>query len=111
MGSGRREDRWAYWQKLVNDQRVSGLSMTAFCRERVVSDASFYAWRRRLEADASEVSDAAPAQFVSVPLTPTESAFELRIPNGMIVTVAPGFDEVELRRLLRVAAKVEPDDA
>lgn len=109
MGSGRREDRWAYWRKLVSDQRVSGSSVTAFCRERGVSDASFYSWRRRLEV--SEVADAAPAQFVSVPVTPVESAIELRIPNGMVVTVAAGFDEGELQRLLRVAATVELGDA
>ena len=111
MGIGRREDRWAYWRRLVSDQRVSALSVTAFCRERGVSAASFYSWRRRLEADASEASDAAPAQFVPVALTATESAIELRIPNGMIVTVAPGFDEGELQRLLRVATTVESRDA
>ena len=38
--------RW--WQRLISSYDSSGLSIAAFCKQRDVSAASFYAWRRKL---------------------------------------------------------------
>ena len=115
MAGGRRGERSAYWRELLVEQQASGLPVTAFCRERGVSDASFYAWRRRLQSDgqakAAERPDPAGAQFVTVPLSSAELDFEVRLPNGMVVTVPRGFDEAALQRLLQTAASVERGDA
>jgi hypothetical protein len=36
------------WRKLLEDQRVSGLPIAAFCRERGIPASSLFAWRRQL---------------------------------------------------------------
>ena len=36
------------WRKLLEDQRVSGLPVTAFCRERGIAASSLFAWRGKL---------------------------------------------------------------
>lgn len=47
-GPGRDLERERSWRALVDRQRLSGLSVRGFCRREVVSEASFYAWRREL---------------------------------------------------------------
>jgi hypothetical protein len=37
-----------YWQELVSQQEQSGLSVHAFCKQRDVTEASFYNWRKQL---------------------------------------------------------------
>jgi len=44
----RRGERERVWREVIRDQAVSGLSISAFCRDRKVSPASFYNWRRKL---------------------------------------------------------------
>jgi hypothetical protein len=43
-----RGERERVWREVIRDQAVSGLSISAFCRDRKVSPASFYNWRRKL---------------------------------------------------------------
>src|SRR5713101_6639473 len=40
--------RREYWQELVSQQEKSGLSVHAFCKQRDVTEASFYNWRKQL---------------------------------------------------------------
>ena len=35
------------WRQIIKSQRTSGQTITAYCREHGVSQASFFAWRRR----------------------------------------------------------------
>ena len=37
------------WQVLLEEQRMSGLTVTAFCRQVAISPASFYRWQGRLQ--------------------------------------------------------------
>lgn len=41
-------ERERVWRELIRDHAASGLSISAFCRDRKVSPASFYNWRRKL---------------------------------------------------------------
>lgn len=104
MGRGRRVERERYWRKVIGDQVGSGLSISAFCRERGVSPASFFSWRRKLAAGGREE---ATGKFVPIELVPPESppgrpGFELTLPNGLRVHVPPQFDADALRVLLDV---------
>ena len=111
MKRGHREDRWAYWRDIVAQQGASGQSVSVFCQERGIAEASWYAWRRRLEAETSVTPDAKPAQFVAVPLAAVASDFEVRLPNGILVTVPREFDDVSLQRLLQTLTRVERSHA
>ena len=47
------------WRLLVEQQRRSGLGVRAFCRQKAISEPSFYAWRKELqERDAGRMADA-----------------------------------------------------
>ena len=51
----RSADREEYWRLLVEEQRRCGLSIRAFCRQKTVTEASFYAWRKRLQERGTEM--------------------------------------------------------
>jgi transposase-like protein len=94
----RRHAAWAKWQRLIAEQRRSGNSVAAFCRERGVCAPQFFAWKKRL-------SEAAAPGFVAVEVTeaPPASvgpAIEVRLSGGRSVMVEPGFDAVHLRAVL-----------
>ena len=91
-----REKRWA---GLVRQQGRSGLSVSAFCRERGVSGQSFYNWRKRF-------SESKPVRFALVeagmPVTKDNAPIELVLASGDRLRMAPGADEATLRTVLSV---------
>ncbi len=46
----------AFWRLVVDEHVASGLSVRAFCQSKVVSEASFYFWRRELARRDREAS-------------------------------------------------------
>ena len=54
----KRSEAVGRWRGIVRDQASSGLSAAAFCRQSQISQASFYAWRRRLGNPASNTGQA-----------------------------------------------------
>jgi hypothetical protein len=97
MGRRKRE-AWANWRRLVAEQKRSGGSVAAFCRERGLCAPHFFARKKRL-------SQAAPQQFVAVQVVeagePAPSpALEIRLAGGRSVLVEPGFDAAHLRAVL-----------
>ncbi len=102
--AGRSSERERYWRQVIRDQAASGLSISAFCREREVSPASFFSWRRKLAAGGrKEVA----GKFIPIELAPPASlarqpSFEVALPNGLRIHVPPQFDADALRALLAV---------
>ena len=47
VGRGR-VDREVHWRGVIQDQKASGLSISAFCRQRGIPGGSFFNWRRKL---------------------------------------------------------------
>jgi transposase-like protein len=45
------QTRREYWRQLITEQENSGKSVRTFCREKDVSEFSFYTWRRRLRTE------------------------------------------------------------
>lgn len=91
------------WRKLIEQQKASGLSVAAFCRQSGVSQPSFYAWRQKLRGEVA---------FTEVRLSPDsrlkdhaqhpgrQGGIELRLPGRRCVVVHPGFDRQTLLDLL-----------
>ena len=126
MGGGRRLDRERYWRGVVREQRASGLSVSAFCRERGVASCSFYSWRRRIEkhqgadgpdgtpqsgGDGSRDSNIA-AKFVPVemdaPRAMTRAGCEVVLPNGCRVVVPT---QCDVRWLCEVLGALQQEGA
>jgi hypothetical protein len=108
------------WRRLLRQWRRGGQTVRDFCRERQVSEPSFYSWRRTIAQrdrqahgkrrqpfarrdERTEQGKKAPL-FVPVRVTPTPMApaFELVLGNGRLVRVPSGFDAGTLRQLLAV---------
>ena len=111
MARRRSEERREFWQDLIAKQATSGLSIKAFCEKSNVSQPSFYAWRRRLESDAALQDGPQAPTFVPLPPIFREAKFEVRLPNGVSVSVPQRFDPSGLQRLLEVASTMENSDA
>jgi hypothetical protein len=101
----RGREAWAKWRGLVSEQKRSGQTVAAFCRERGLCAPHFFAWKKRL-------SQATAEQFVEVrvaeagqaarPTAARSRAIEIRLGSGSSVLVEPGFDADHLRTLLAV---------
>ena len=87
-----------FWRDLIDRWKVSGQSITAFCAASHVSQATFYAWRKRLAARARSTARTAPA-FAAVRVVPDATA-EVILPTGLVVRVPIGTDPVVIARLI-----------
>jgi hypothetical protein len=96
---GRKEGQWRRW---IGEWQASGLSVRAFCTQRGLTVASFYAWRRVLQRRAAEKAAFVPVQVVADAVADRASALEVVLTGGRTVRVAPGFDAATLRQLLAV---------
>ena len=105
-----RQDRRAFWQLAIEEQKSSGLSVRAFCLREGLSEASFYSWRRRLSEGESAAPRESSVAFVEVmrsvptPVWQTDVAMrvalEVLLPGGLVVRVPEGFDGVTLRQVV-----------
>jgi transposase-like protein len=86
----KREHTRNRWAALIARWRDSGMSMAAFCREHELSYFQFVRWRRRLERETSS------SPLTLIPILRAApvggGAIVVRLPDGVAVEVAPGFD-------------------
>lgn len=89
-----------FWRDMLLLWQASGQTIRAFCHAQLLSEPSFYAWRRIIAQRERQQ----PA-FVPVRVTPTPTTsipIELVLGSGRVVRVSPGFDADTLRNLLAV---------
>ena len=110
-----KESAAARWRKLIDQQRESGLPVSAYCRERGLSAASMFAWKRRLRpAGELPVRESfKPVKLVAETLRASaersDGAIELRVCGGRCggqgperhVMVRRGFDRQLLLDLVQ----------
>ena len=100
MGQPKPEVR-SRWSSLIGEQRGSGQTVEAFCRERGLTTSQFYTWRKRLRGSSAEhfleVQVAKPA---ALPAPSKGAAVEIRLAEGRCVLVEPGFDPDHLRAVV-----------
>lgn len=84
---------------LVRQQGQSGVAVKVFCRDRGVSEPSFYSWRKRLAATE-------PVRFALIdaggPGTDERAPMELSFASGARLRIANGVDAGTLRTVLNV---------
>jgi hypothetical protein len=81
----------------------SGLGPAQFCAHEGVSLASFYAWRRRLQADVPPAADQARPgpRLLPVRLPMADPAVEIVLPQGPVVRLRPGCDLAFVHALIQ----------
>jgi len=86
------------WAGLVKDQRLSGKSVTAFCREKAIHPNLFYR-KKRTPPDSRT--------FVKVATT-TETRGAVEIKSGdLVIRLEMPFADAELVRVLRCIREAE----
>lgn len=93
---GVRQPRREYWSQVIGEQKASGLSIRAFCKQRGISDHSFYAWRRRLSA--APAVRFAEVETIASPAS--ADALELVLATGTRLLIPNGVDAATLRIVL-----------
>ena len=100
------QKRQAYWKKVIQRWRKSGLSVRDFCRRHEIPETSFYQGRRRLNASSSHPrKKATKDSFVEVkfdPLSATSTSLEIVWAQPPVVKVYVGCDEKLLEQTLRL---------
>jgi hypothetical protein len=102
----RSKNAWTKWRRLISEQKRSGKSVAAFCRERNLHASHFYWWKKRLRVDTT-------ARFVEVQVAESpanlsgDSRIEVRLQNGRSLMVGREFDPEHVRGLLAVVEAAE----
>ena len=87
------------WRERIAEQERSGLSVKQFCKERELTEYSFYAWRRRLRKKE-------PVRFALVDRRAarqehaSEACLELVLGTGERLRIGTGVDGATLRTVL-----------
>lgn len=92
------EERSAYWRERIAEHERSGLSVQQFCKERGVTEQSFYVWRKRLRKQE-------PMRFALVETGAARQAapkagLELMLVTGERLQIGADADPALLRRVL-----------
>ena len=87
-----------YSGRLIAEQEVSGQTIRAFCKERGISDHSFYFWRKRL--GTSE-----PVQFALLKTVASAAAQELILASGERLRIGNGVDAGTFRLVLEAVRR------
>ena len=94
------------WRKLVEQQRDSGLRVSAFCAGHDVGASTFFAWRRRLALGRVRGRVRGPAFVELRANAPQESEtsgpIEVVLCSGVTLRVRESFDAATLRRIAEV---------
>lgn len=114
--SRRSVEKEAYWRKLLQRRRRSGLSVRQFCQDHGLSEASYFSWQREIavrDRQAASVTTAnpssgkkrvAPAPVSPGPFIPLRlsgsSALEMIHPRGHVLRIPAGFDGDCLEKVL-----------
>ena len=87
------------WRERIAEQERSGVSVRLFCRERGLTEYSFYAWRRRLRQQD-------PVRFALVERgtarheSAIEANLELLLATGDRLRISAGVDAATLRTVI-----------
>ena len=90
------EERTVYWRERITEQERSGIPVQHFCKERGITEQSFYVWRKRLRQQE-------PAGFALVETGPAHApqmGLELVLMTGERLRLSADVDTLLLRRVL-----------
>lgn len=95
----------AKWRRLIAAQSKSGLTVREFAAAEGITAATLYWWRSRLRRDRRDGTKLVPVEVVErrtdLDSGASTDGFELQVDGVITLRVPTGFDEAELRRLIR----------
>lgn len=111
------DQKRAFWRMVIQLQGESGLPIREFCEREGVSQASFFAWRRKLEQGAAAAESHRPQEKKnaedSPPLVPVRlleakgaAAVEVVSPSGLVLRVHDDAGTENVRRVLHLVHEI-----
>jgi transposase-like protein len=79
MNQAKGRERHELWRQRVAQQKASGQTVRAFCREHGWNEHSFYSWRKQLQGSAK---DHLPVRFALVETNQPVRPLELVLRSG-----------------------------
>jgi hypothetical protein len=100
------------WRERLARYRRCDETVADFCEREGVSTPTFYAWKRRLAADAvnGQATRRSTPLFVPLSLGAAAAGVRIVLPGGAVVELPPGADERLLRTCIRAAAASDEHD-
>jgi hypothetical protein len=89
------------WAERIAEQGRSGLSVKQFCKERGLTEYSFYAWRKRLQ-HREPVRFALVERGAARQVPATDADLELVLASGERLRIGNGVKAATLRTVLEV---------
>lgn len=90
-----------FWKPHLAGWRDSGLSQAAYCREHGLSLKCFAYWRRTLGSTLALSSAPAVVPIVVGDAPVADERIEVRLPNGLEVSLSAGLDPARLVPTIR----------
>ena len=103
-----RQSTASYWQGVIRDCEISGLSISKYCSLNKISTASFYTWRKILKAKEPSEKRSTPS-FIPIDINDggkysdksKQSSLEIHLPSGIKLIIHQGFNVEFLGQLLK----------
>lgn len=86
------------WATVIRECGASGLTNREFCRQRGISEKSYYYWLRKLRSQVAELSE--PRLVQLEPLSATEEILQIQY-RGAELKLPTGIDMDAVAALLR----------
>jgi len=91
------------WRRIIERQQASGQTVAAYCQDRRITQASFFAWKRRLRATSPAAGGFIEVRAVAAISPVLADGIEVCLAGDRRLRVRPGFSRdllVELIGLL-----------
>ena len=96
IGEGATNPRAREWAERIAAQQRSGISVKQFCKEQGLTEYSFYAWRKRLQANEPVRFALVERRAIQQDRT-VEATLELVFATGERLRIGAGVDTAMLR--------------
>jgi hypothetical protein len=102
-----------YWQGVLDEQRLSKLSVAAFCSQNSISVPSFYQWRKKLQPPKPTFTSQTlvPVRIVSNATPVSEQSIQIMTPSGFSIRCNTSVDAQKLKQIIAAIEVAERGDA
>jgi len=107
-GPRRNVEKQRFWQHAVQDQASSGKSIRQYCRDKNLSEPSFYAWRQEIKRRGSQTARTPSrprtthAAFVPVEIAAGLglASIECLLPSGIVLRLPAAMEPAAIAAVL-----------
>jgi hypothetical protein len=109
-------DEYLDWQRRLDSQKASGLSIDLYCLREGVSKTTFYRWIKQLQdgipesrlAEEAARNQAESGDALFLPVSLKASPVDIVLPNGGVVRLPLGVGQAVLVEVIRVVGALRP---